>query len=116
VFTVDRVTNLYKWHYKNWTRYITFDFFELKQSIMPLVHVIQTPVMVNITLIVSTAAVWNDAIAMTLVMNKAAAMMAFTAASNMNEQPIILERAIMDFQPLADILAHHQFFIRSCRD
>ena len=83
---------------------------------MLLVHASQTPVMVDITLVVSTAAIWNDAIATTLVMNEAAAMMAFTAASVTNEQPIILEHAIMDFQPLADILAHHQFFARSCRD
>jgi hypothetical protein len=51
-----------------------------------------------------------------LVMNKVVAMMAFTGASITNEQPIIFEHAIMDFQPLADILAHHQFFPRSCRD
>jgi isochorismate hydrolase len=53
---------------------------------------------------------------MTHVMNEAAAMMVFTAAFVTNEQPIILEHPIMDFQPLAHILAHHQFFARSCRD
>jgi hypothetical protein len=68
----------------------------------------QTLVMVDIALVVSTATIWNDAIAMTLVMNEAAAMMAFTAASITNEQPIILKHAIMGFQPLADILARHQ--------
>jgi hypothetical protein len=83
---------------------------------MPLVHASQTLVQVHIALVVSTAAVWNDPIAMTLVMNKAAAMMSFTAASVTNEQPIILEHAIMDFQPLAVILACHQFFAWSCSD
>jgi hypothetical protein len=76
----------------------------------------QTLVMVDIALVVSTAAIWNNAIATTLVMKEAAVMMAFTAASVMNEQPIILEHVIMDFQPLADILACHQFFAWSYRD
>jgi hypothetical protein len=52
---------------------------------MPLVHASQTLVQVHIALVVSTAAVWNDPIATTLVMNEVAAMMAFTAASVMNE-------------------------------
>jgi hypothetical protein len=69
--------------------------------------------MVDITSVVGTAAVWNDAVATTLVMNEAVAMMAFTAASITNVQTIILEHAIVDFQPLADILARHQFFARS---
>jgi hypothetical protein len=76
----------------------------------------QTLVMVDIALVVSTAAIWNDAIATTLVMKEAAVMMAFTAALVTNEQPIILEHAIMDFQPLAVILACHQFFAWSCSD
>jgi hypothetical protein len=84
-------------------------------SIMPLVHASETPVMVDIASVVSaaSAAVWNDAVATTLVINEAVAMMAFTAASVSNEQSIILEHATMDFQPLADILARHRVKISS---
>jgi hypothetical protein len=76
-------------------------------SIMPLVQASETPVMVDIASMVSAAAVLNDAVATTLVINEAVAMMAFTAASVSTEQSIIFKQATMDFQPLADILARH---------